>query len=389
MRPLRVILMCMMTLGLLGPQAAGAAVPPPPWQPLPGTSWQWQLSGTVDQSVDAEVIVCHPVFCTFTHVRGSRDARISPFGGHRPTRSGHGTDASPTAAAPACFGKSATLSGRGRLIGTPRDDVIVGSNGADLIKGKGGDDLICSRGGADTVYSGSSRDQVRAGRGSDYVLDSKGNSDRLWGGAGSDSISIRGGVESSLFAQDELFGDKGNDVLRGGFSDDTIRGGRGDDLIDGRMDHDELFGGPGQDVIRGGPYVDTFYLTGDGDIVDGESPPSSDWVSYEHAKGPIEVDLVAASGGLAGDPQDTINGVTSVTGSPFGDSIKGDSRGNVVDGLEGNDSIEGRAGRDWLRAQVGNDTLDGGDGRDILDGNAGTDTCLNGENNQSCEVVGP
>ncbi|MDQ5815372.1 MAG: endo alpha-1,4 polygalactosaminidase [Actinomycetota bacterium] len=55
MRPLRVILLCMMTLGLLGPQAAGAAVPPPPWQPLPGTSWQWQLSGTVDQSVDVEV----------------------------------------------------------------------------------------------------------------------------------------------------------------------------------------------------------------------------------------------------------------------------------------------------------------------------------------------
>ena len=47
--------MCMMTLGLLGPQVVGAAVTPPAWQPLPGITWQWQLSGTVDQSVDAEV----------------------------------------------------------------------------------------------------------------------------------------------------------------------------------------------------------------------------------------------------------------------------------------------------------------------------------------------
>jgi hypothetical protein len=34
---------------------AGGPIGPPPWQPAPGTTWQWQLSGTIDTSVDAEV----------------------------------------------------------------------------------------------------------------------------------------------------------------------------------------------------------------------------------------------------------------------------------------------------------------------------------------------
>src|SRR5262249_22976187 len=34
--------------------SADAAMPPPPsvWHPTPGTTWQWQLSGTIDTSFD-------------------------------------------------------------------------------------------------------------------------------------------------------------------------------------------------------------------------------------------------------------------------------------------------------------------------------------------------
>ncbi len=55
MRALRVMLLSALVLSLWIPGSVSAAPPPEPWHPLPGTSWQWQLSGTVDQSVDAEV----------------------------------------------------------------------------------------------------------------------------------------------------------------------------------------------------------------------------------------------------------------------------------------------------------------------------------------------
>jgi hypothetical protein len=35
--------------------AAPAAAAGPDWRPIPGTTWQWQLSGTVDTSVEAQV----------------------------------------------------------------------------------------------------------------------------------------------------------------------------------------------------------------------------------------------------------------------------------------------------------------------------------------------
>ena len=40
-------------------------------------------------------------------------------------------------------------------IGTPEDDVIVGSTGADLIYGLGGNDILTGGLGADALYGGS------------------------------------------------------------------------------------------------------------------------------------------------------------------------------------------------------------------------------------------
>ena len=57
--------------------------------------------------------------------------------------------------APTCFGKKATITGSGTIIGTDANDVIVGSDGADTINGKGGDDRICGLGGDDQIQVGS------------------------------------------------------------------------------------------------------------------------------------------------------------------------------------------------------------------------------------------
>ena len=55
MRVLRSILLGALMLALWPAGSVGAGTPPEPWHPLPGAGWQWQLSGTVDQSVNAEV----------------------------------------------------------------------------------------------------------------------------------------------------------------------------------------------------------------------------------------------------------------------------------------------------------------------------------------------
>ena len=64
--PRRTVVVLSATLALLAPGYASAASPgpdrtgraeavQPPWRPAPGTTWQWQLDGKVDQSVDAAV----------------------------------------------------------------------------------------------------------------------------------------------------------------------------------------------------------------------------------------------------------------------------------------------------------------------------------------------
>jgi hypothetical protein len=45
-----------------------------------------------------------------------------------------------------CFGRQATITGSATIIGTKRDDVIVGSLGMDSIGGLGGNDRICGMG---------------------------------------------------------------------------------------------------------------------------------------------------------------------------------------------------------------------------------------------------
>ena len=107
--------------------------------------------------------------------------------------------------APRCGGEPATLvafAGR-PTTGTPRHDVIVGSNGSDRVQGLGGPDTFCLGGGNDIVN----------------------------GGPGSDSLKGGGGA-------DLLRGGSGNDVLRGGPGRDRLRGGKG---------KDRLVGGKGRD----------------------------------------------------------------------------------------------------------------------------------------------
>jgi Ca2+-binding RTX toxin-like protein len=118
-----------------------------------------------------------------------------------------------------------------RLIGTPGDDVLAGTDGRDLVFGRAGDDAIAGNGGSDLLFGQ---------RGSDSVS-GDGERDLAWGGQGSDTLE----------------GGEGGDLLHAGRGPDVLEGGNGRDILRAAEDDgipDVLDCGPGRDraVLRAG-----------------------------------------------------------------------------------------------------------------------------------------
>ncbi|MGB3406583.1 MAG: calcium-binding protein [Jannaschia sp.] len=141
--------------------------------------------------------------------------------------------------------------------------------------------------------------------------------------ASGDGIVLRGGV----------FGDDGNDTLRGGESSDVFSGGADNDLLSGGGGSDSLDGGSGNDLLMGG--------FGD-DRLDG------------------------------GDGTDTL------TGGDGEDDLRGGTGSDLMKGGAGDDTLDGEDGLDTLRGGSGDDLLVGGRGRDVLFGGSGDDTLISG-----------
>ena len=89
-----------------------------------------------------------------------------------------------------------------QILGTPDDDILIGTNLPDLIFSFSGDDIISGDKGNDCIL---------AGDGDDIIFGDEGN-DNISGGSGSDIIK----------------GQSGEDILKGGFGLDIVNGG--DDL---------------------------------------------------------------------------------------------------------------------------------------------------------------
>lgn len=176
----------------------------------------------------------------------------------------------------------------------------------------------------------------------------------LYGDAGNDSIRgsgasdfIDGGADD-----DRIVGNGGGDVIRGGGGRDEIGGGDGEDVIDAGEGNDDVYGERGGDAIFGGAGDDRLW----GDMHDG------------------------VSGVEGGD--DTIDGGDGddeVVGQGGNDTLAGGAGDDRVFGGEGNDNLLGDAGSDQLQGGIGDDYLFGGDGDDRLLGEDGNDR-LDGEN---------
>ncbi|URK87373.1 hypothetical protein LP421_28320 [Rhizobium sp. RCAM05350] len=208
-----------------------------------------------------------------------------------------------------------------------------------------------------------------------------------------------------------VYGNEGNDTLRGGGANDTLHGGGDDDDIDGGGGSDTIHGGDGVNILKGGAGNDQIFTdydttntidAGDGDdvidlggvsvnTIDGGDGTDivriydADFGTSSVANVEIlEVGRLTASAAM-------LNSFTTIRGNDgyFGsDTIHltlasaGNVGGNIATGVGGtligsggNDGIDlsaatagfdidGGAGDDTLRGGLGNDVIDGGDGID-------------------------
>ncbi len=268
--------------------------------------------------------------------------------------------------------------GDDRLSGGKGDDEIFGGLGDDRLKGGAGDDVLWGGIGDDRLDGGAGFDRLYGGAGDDrFRLTSIENGEVVDGGtdtntgdatrrrdirtgdtldlakldlSGAESILVdldlesqgallpeppsqngilrvvQGGetIEITLTDIENIIGSDADETLFGNQENNVIRGGAGDDRI-------HPFGGV--DFVDGGEGTDTLLLNGEpeGITIDFETgiAGTNTFVNFENANG-------SASGG---------------------DVILGDEGVNVLNGIGGDDVLNGRGGQDQLIGGDGADTF--------------------------------
>ncbi len=279
-----------------------------------------------------------------------------------------------------------TADGNDVLEGGAGNDSLIGGMGNDILRGGDGDDTLVggfangTAAGLTTVYTNDGGDDTfDGGDGSDtayaYYTDHTGAvSFDLANLAGNSAITVNG-VQSGSFTSIErvIFrGGLGDDVVRGSGSADTLVGNQGNDRLDGWFGNDTLSGGLGDDILNGGEGLDT--------------------ATYVNSTAGVNVDLriqgVAQDTG--GEGVDTLVGIEYLTGSSYGDTLRGNDDFNLITdtgvaattALGQTDSLFGYGGNDSIfvtraaAALATNITMDGGDGDDFIELRGGTVTAV-------------
>ena len=274
------------------------------------------------------------------------------------------------------------------------DDVegVTGTAGVDTLTGDAGDQTFDGGAGADVLAAGGGTDTLS------FASRTAGVTASLAAATTSDGDTISGFENAT--------GGSGNDTLTGTDAVNALDGGPGgNDTLDGRLGADQLNGGGGTlkediasyesrpgpvtatldgvandpdgdvytninglrgtaagDTLRGGSAPDRLFGLGGDDLLDGGpgdlvndrldgGDGARDRADYSGRLGERTLDIRLNSPG----GEDSLGGVEDVTGSPFGDEIRGDSGANRIDG--GGDA-------DLIFGGLGADALTGGDGFD-------------------------
>ena len=169
-----------------------------------------------------------------------------------------------------------------RIEGGPGDDFLVGGSEVDGYASSLSDysDWIRGGDGNDTIAGGNYSPNVDGGQGQgapwEAVFDLKSghayseSGESLWGQSGDDHI--RGGN-----GNDTLGGGPGNDNIKAFSGNDTVFGGAGNDVITSYLGDDKLFGGAGNDLIIGGYGADILWGGAGDDTLNAEISGSGTW----------------------------------------------------------------------------------------------------------------
>jgi Ca2+-binding RTX toxin-like protein len=240
-----------------------------------------------------------------------------------------------------------TLSNIENLYGSPFGDTFTGDGGSNSILGNGGNDVINGGGGNDYLMGGPGNDTIDGGAGVDIAAFSGPLSAYAVSfNAGVVTVSGPDGVDSLTNVEKLAFSDQTIDAP-GPIVGQTIIGTAGNDFLAGGAGNDSLSGLAGDDVLQGGLGNDT---------LDGGA--GTDNAFYDNAPSGVTVNLaISGPQDTHGAGTDTLISIENLYGSPFGDTLTGNSGPNSILGNGGNDTIDGGGGGDYLDGGAGVDTV--------------------------------
>ena len=109
---------------------------------------------------------------------------------------------------------------------------------------------------SDTIFGGGGN-TIYAGDGNDIVIGGAIGVNEIHGEGGDDNITGGNNIGQSL---ESLYGENGNDILRGLEGNDRLDGGAGNDILNGVNSNSSNPGLGEQDIFRGGTGIDRFIL---------------------------------------------------------------------------------------------------------------------------------
>lgn len=286
----------------------------------------------------------------------------------------------------------ADAGGDARLEGGSGNDALIGNRGNDFLDGGSGDDWMGGGAGNDTYIVDSAGDVVSEGVNAGY--DTIRTAIQLSGPLADnvEALTLLGSLRLSAtgneldnvltgnIAANTISGGDGDDIIDGGAGHDTLYGDAGNDRLEGGAGHDRLFGGIGDDILRGGDGDDHLYGGEGNDVLEGGAGADVlsgsygyDTVTYARASQGVIADLANSENNAGGAAGDLFSSIENLTGSVYGDNLRGHQANNILDGGKGNDRLYGMDGNDTIFGGDGNDFIDGGARKDILTGGAGDD----------------
>jgi len=272
------------------------------------------------------------------------------------------------------------------LTGNTSNNVMIAGLGADTLVGGAGNDSMLGEGGADSLEGGEGRDTLDGGLGIDTLIGGLGADlyfiddikDVVTEQAGEGRDSVRGTVSFTAFDNIEvaaLLGSANLNLTGRATVGTNLFGNMGNNLIKGGSGSDVLLGNLGADTLIGGVGSDIYQLVGDGDtVIENAADDGIDFVvtSLAHTDLAANIEYMRMT-----------EIAESANGSDDDNVMFGNSSENLIDGMDGSDDIYGGDASDELYGNFGDDTLRGERGDDYLNGGADWDLLIGGVGNDS------